>query len=131
MTERPATPVTRAGRIAASDFQASLVLFAAMVVLALIGLAAQGNWPKVLRVAVSFAAYAVVLLGITRARVTTPPYWVFAAAGATAGLASGLVRVERSTAATIALVVGGALLIGGMHWLALHAMRAGFGDSRR
>lgn len=108
------------------ELELSLALLAAVVVFALIGLGFEGNWPKVLRVAVSFVAYAGVLLSWVRRRPsrTRVPFAIFAGAGALSGLVSGVVRPgapdPRLVAAQVALA---AVLLGGVHCLALRGWR--------
>ncbi|HET6637278.1 MAG TPA: hypothetical protein VFH82_00650 [Gemmatimonadota bacterium] len=104
------------------DLAASLLLMAAVVVLAIGGLASDGNWPKVARVATSFLTYVVVLLaarGSVRKHLEGIPYRIFALAGGAAGLASGLVRTEVQGFVLIVGAVAGGLLLGGVHWLGL------------
>ena len=108
------------------DLIASFLLLGVVVLLALAGLAMDGNWPKVARVSTSFATYTVVLLAAAGARPSTEtriPFRVFALAGGASGLVSGLVRPEIAAAGVIAGVVAGALLLGGVHWLALTQWR--------
>lgn len=96
-----------------------------MVALALIGLALDGNWPKVLRVALAAGAYgsSLWLLAHRTAPGREVPYWPFGLAGSLAGLVSGLVRPAFQIELVLAGMLGAALLIGGVHWLALRAVR--------
>ena len=108
------------------EVRVSLAIITAVVLLALAGLVADGNWPKVERVAASFAAYAATVLiarHLERPKQDVPSFWVFALAGAVAGVVSGLVRdeVRASTVAVGAIAAG--LLLGGVHWLALRFWR--------
>lgn len=109
-----------------SNLALSLVVMGAIVVLATIGLALDGNWPKVARVATAFLTYVVVLLAAGGAGDETgekTPYRAFALAGGACGLVSGLVRAEVDVAVVAAGVLAGALLLGGVHWLALRGWR--------
>ncbi len=99
----------------------SLVLLAAVVLFAVIGLGAAHNWPKVLRVSLAFGSYATVLLVGSRLRSFTHPgaavpYWLFVVAGATAGLVSGTVRPTIQPAVVLVSVAAGAFLISTVHW---------------
>ena len=104
----------------------SLVILAAVVVLALVGLGLQGNWPKVLRVSLASVTYVtVVVLGL-RAQAPTPaalPFLPFALAGAAAGLVSGLVRPTIDPGLVVASTVAAAVLLGGFHWFSLTTWR--------
>jgi hypothetical protein len=75
-----------------AGLRASLAVLALIVAIALIGLGAAGNWPKVLRVAAAAVTYAVVLLLLSRG------------------------RAAHHVAASM---LGAALLLGPMHWWAL------------
>lgn len=99
----------------------SLLLLGAIVVLALTGLAMNGNWPKVARVAGAFFTYVVVLLvaGGPNGGEAPVPFRVFAAAGGGSGLVSGLVREEIQAAVVVTGILAGSLLLGGVHYLAL------------
>ena len=104
------------------DLGWSIALMAVVVALALIGLATEGNWPKILRVSLSFVTYAGTLLawrnGWRSPRATLPFLW-FASAGAAAGVVSGLVRTQFHWSVLLAGTAGAALLLGGVHWLGL------------
>jgi hypothetical protein len=101
-----------------AGLRASLAVLALIVAIALIGLGAAGNWPKVLRVAAAAVTYAVVLLLLSRGRAAHHPR-VFVAAGAVAGAVSGLARPTTSVGLVAASMLGAALLLGPMHWWAL------------
>lgn len=104
----------------------SLLLLGAVVLLAIAGLSMDGNWPKVARVATAFLTYVVVLLaarGVGGEGGEGIPFRVFALAGGASGLVSGLVRTEVQGAVVAAGAFAGALLIGGIHWLALRSWR--------
>ena len=104
-------------------------MIALVVALALIGLAADGNWPKVVRVALASLTYLGVIVGASeeplraRARSSGMPFTGFLAAGVAAGTVSGLLRptVEPAVVAAGALAAGA--LLGGIHWLALRHWR--------
>ena len=104
----------------------SLLLPGAVLILALAGLALEGNWPKIARVATAFLTYTVVLLVGRGPRIDGGegvPFRVFAAAGAGCGLVSGLVREEVHAAVVIAGTLTGSLLLGGLHYLVLRVRR--------
>ena len=110
------------------EFLWSVALLIGLVVFALIGLVLQANWPKLLRVAAAAAAYLLVLLPAALKRL--PPsgdaalaYRLFAIAGAAAGLVSGLARPSTTVPIVVVQAVASALLLGGIHWLALHHYR--------
>ena len=111
--QRPARP---------SGLRASLLVLAAIVAVALIGLGFAGNWPKVLRVALASGTYAALLLAFTRKR-AEPVLGAFVAAGAAAGLVSGIVRTTTSPGVIVAGSLGAALLLGPLHWWALRTWR--------
>ena len=102
-------------RFAGDRVALSLAVLGAVVAFALVGLAAAGNWPKVLRVAAAAAAYAIVLLVMRRGG-AEPGLVAFVAAGAAAGAVSGLVRPAFSPAVLIAGTLGAGLLLGPLHW---------------
>ena len=109
-----------------NNLTASLLLLGAVVLLAIAGLAMDSNWPKVARVATAFLTYVVVLLATRGARGAGGegiPFRAFALAGGASGLVSGLVRTEVQGAMVAAGILAGALLIGGVHWLALRSWR--------
>ena len=105
----------------------SLVLIGVAVAMALVGLAADGNWPKVLRVALAFASYASVLQLLARTgskeREEPVSFACFAGAGASAGVVSGLVRPHFDLNVFAAGTIAAALLLAGTHWLALRSSR--------
>ena len=106
------------------DLRSSILLIGAVVTIALIGLAFDGNWPKVARVGLSFLAYAgCLLLWLRLSRAIghrrTLPFYSFASAGAFAGIVSGLVRPQFHLETLLAGAAAAALLLGGVHWLAL------------
>jgi len=102
----------------------SVCLLAAILVVALPGLALAGNVPKLLRVGLAVGAYVMVLLALTRGR-ASPPLGSFVAAGVAAGLVSGLARGSISAGVIGAGVVGAGFLLGPLHWLALRSWRRG------
>ena len=97
--------------------RASLFLLAAVLGIALIGLAVDGNWPKVLRVAAAGAVYAVTLLVIARQRAALG-WWGFALAGLAAGAASGWLRPDPGVL-TLAIDAFAAMVVAMVHWLGL------------
>ena len=106
------------------DLYASLLLLGLVVAFALAGLASDGNWPKVLRVAAAAAGYGAVLLAAGRRSTERLPWRAFAAAGAVAGFLSGVVRPETSGSMVLAQTAAGALVLGSFHWLALGSWRS-------
>ena len=109
-----------------ADLRVSLLLVGGVVLLAMAGLAMDGNWPKLARVATAFLTYIVVLLAARGAEdwgEESVPFRAFAAAGGACGLVSGLVREEVHGAVVAAGVLAGSLLLGGLHWLALCGWR--------
>jgi hypothetical protein len=111
------------------DLRVSLALVSAVVVFALIGLATDHNWPKLLRVSLAFATYAGSLLAFTNARRADASaealieYRWFAIAGALAGLVSGIVRPEFRLDVLVAGTGAASVLLAGVHWLALRYWR--------
>jgi hypothetical protein len=111
------------------DLLASLGVLTVVVTFALAGLATDANWPKLLRVACSFATYAGVLLGLARAfparleASRSVPFAWLSAAGAAAGVVSGLVRPEIVTGMLVGGTLAAATLLAGVHWLALRHWR--------
>lgn len=109
------------------DLLLSLAVLGLVVVLAMLGLALNRNWPKLLRVGASFIAYCLVLLGCLRTRDTPAPAQRpvsvrgFVAAGAAAGIVSGIVRPRFDPGVLVAGTVAAAFLLGGLHYLALRA----------
>jgi hypothetical protein len=104
----------------------TLMVLAAIVLFASIGLALDGNWPKLVRVTLAAVAY----LGPLAAWSSypfprdTPPWWLFAGAGGLAGLVSGLLQPVFSLAVILMQIAGASLLLGTVHWLALRYGRA-------
>ena len=96
----------------------SMLLLGVVVLFALVGLMADGNWPKVGRVASAGVVYALVLLWLRRKDWGAGRWWWFALAGACAGLVSALVRPVFVALIVPAQVTGG-VLFGSVHWLAL------------
>jgi hypothetical protein len=83
-----------------------------------IGLALDRNWFKLARVAAAFSCYTVGLVALSRWRGGHVSWGSAAAAGALAGVASGLVRPE-TTAGLVAVQACGGALLGSVHWLGL------------
>ena len=97
----------------------SLLLLGVVIAIALAGLAIDGNWPKVLRVAAAAGTYAAALLVLARPGTdVSRRWWWFAVAGVCAGVASGLFRPEPG-AASIAVDSGAAIVLATMHWMGL------------
>jgi hypothetical protein len=105
------------------DLLASVALLGVVVALALIGLALDGNWPKVIRVACAAATYVTILLAFASRGEGPARYWWFAAAGAAAGLVSGMLRPVPDLAPVLTGTVAAALLLGGVHWTAVRFWR--------
>ena len=103
----------------------SIALLTAVICIADVSLAFQGNWPKILRITLAAATYVFVLGVILRGtgRFGAPParlpYWVFLAAGAAAGVVSGIVRPDATVGLAVAQAVLTPLLLGTFHWVAL------------
>ena len=115
------TPTGSQARVTVTALRHSFVVLGAVVLIALIGLAAAHNWPKLLRIAMAFGSYATVLLGGSRLRSSSDPnaavpYWMFAVAGAIAGLVSGVVRPTILVPVVLVSVVAGAFLLSTVHW---------------
>ena len=103
----------------------SIGLLTAVIMIADVSLAIQGNWPKILRVTLAAATY-VAILGMTlklTGRFGAPPsrlpVWTFLVAGAAGGLVSGVVRPEVSAPVVIVSAVLTPTLLGTFHWIAL------------
>ena len=94
----------------------SLMLLGIVVAIALAGLAAAGNWPKVVRVALAAVTYAALLVLVNRRRIRLPAFML---SGAVAGFVSGMARPATSLLLVMASVLGAGLLLAPMHWLAL------------
>ena len=111
------------------DLAVSLVVLGFIIVLVLSGLAMDGNWRKFLRVLLAFLAYVTLLLALLRGGYRAAgagahlPFWPFAVAAAVAELVSGWLRPGMSAGITFSVAPAAALLIGGVHWLALRAWR--------
>jgi hypothetical protein len=123
--ECPQYPMPRLpGSRTLSDLEISLLVLSVIVTLALFGLALDSNWPKVLRVTLSFLGYTLCLLPLRR-RHPPLPVIVFVGAGAAAGLISGVVRPDGlQLDRALALTVFAALLLGPTHWLGLRLHRS-------
>jgi hypothetical protein len=105
------------------DLLASVALLGLVVALALIGLALDGNWPKVIRVACAAAAYVTILLSLASRGAEPARYVWFAAAGAAAGLVSGMLRPVPDLAPVLTVTIAASLLLGGVHWAAVRFWR--------
>jgi sugar phosphate permease len=111
------------------DLRVSLCLLALLFALVLFGLAWDANWQKLLRVLIGFSAYIIVLLSglgiydlVTKRRAGLP-FAAFALAGAAAEIGSGWLRPAARTAVDLSTALAAAILIGGVHWLALRYFR--------
>jgi hypothetical protein len=99
------------------------VVLAFVLILALVGLALEQNWSKLMRVAAAAVVYLACMVLIARRSgpsVQGPRWRYFVIAGALAGLASGLLRTAGGARWIIADVVGAGLLVATVHWLAVH-----------
>ena len=111
------------------DLLLSLVLITVVVVFALVGLAIDRNWPKLLRVSLSYATYAGMLLALVRAHSASlggsksVPYAWFVSAGALAGVVSGIVRADFRIDVLVAGTIAAAVLLAGVHCFALRHWR--------
>lgn len=114
---------------ARSDLLLSLCLFSLLVAFALSGLAWEENWRKLLRVLIGFTTYVTILLaalgayGLFRKSSARFPFWAFALAGAMAEVSSGWLRPAATRSVDLLTALAAAVLIGGVHWLALRAWR--------
>ena len=117
------------GSTADRDLFASICVLGLLVAFALSGLAWDENWRKVLRVALGFSAYVIVLLSAIRVyrlisgKQYSLPFRAFALAGAAAEACSGWLRPTARTSVDMLTAIAAALLIGGIHWLALRWWR--------
>jgi hypothetical protein len=132
MAALPAPVRTLSRSAAGRELLASLALLGAICAGAVVSLLAQDNVPKAVRVGAAGSAYLLVVLALVARRVrarpeaaaSIHPYRVFAAAGAVAGAVGSLVRpVPLPAPAVLVGIVGMAGLFGGVHWLALRALR--------
>ena len=115
------------GRHARRDLRLSVLLLALLFAAVLCGLAYEENWRKLLRVGLASSVYLSALLLLTRRRregTAAPlPFWPFALAGAAAELSSGWLRTRVADGMTFWLAPAAAVLVGGLHWLALRHWR--------
>ena len=109
------------------DFMLSALLLALLFAGVLCGLAYEENWRKLVRVGLAASVYLSALLLLTRRwrrGVSAPlPFWPFAVAAAAAELASGWLRTRVADGVTFWLAPAAAVLVGGLHWLALRHWR--------
>ena len=114
-------------RHARRDLLTSALLLALLFAAVLCGLAYEENWRKLLRVGVAASVYLTTLLLLTRRwrRETFAPlpFWPFAVAAAAAELSSGWLRTRVAEGMTFWLAPAAAVLVGGLHWLALRRWR--------
>jgi hypothetical protein len=95
---------------------ATLLALGGLLLFIEIGLATDGNWPKMLRVGVAVAGYVTMLL-VTGARRQPFSPWRYVASALVGGALSGIVRPEIRPAFAVAQAVLAALLLGPAHWL--------------
>ena len=116
-----------AADVAREDLTVSLVIIGLIIAFALVQLGFQGNWPKVLRVSLAFLTYSTVLLCLIRwtlkAEQSSLPYHIFAVAAGAAELCSGWLRPDWRISDVLTIPLIAAVLIGGLHWLALRVWR--------
>ena len=109
------------------DLLWSALLLALLFACVLCGLAYEENWHKLLRVGLASGVYLSALLLLTRRwreRGHAPlPFWPFAVAAAAAELSSGWLRTRVAGGMTFWLAPAAAVLVGGLHWLALRHWR--------
>ena len=109
------------------DLVLSALLLALLFAAVLCGLAYDENWRKLLRVGLAASVYLSALLLLTRRRrggAAAPlPFWPFALAAAAAELSSGWLRTRVAEGVTFWLAPAAAVLVGGLHWLALRHRR--------
>lgn len=123
------TPRGSQARVSVTALRHSFVVLGAVVLIALVGLAAAHNWPKLLRVGLAATSYATVLLVGSRPRSSNHPdagvpYWLFVIAGATAGVVSGIVRPTILVPVVLVLIAAGAFLLSTVHWAAARRYNA-------
>jgi hypothetical protein len=103
----------------------SVALLTAVIMIADVTLAIQGNFPKIVRITIAAATYVAVLGSILKVlgRFPAPPprlpLWPFLAAGLAGGLVSGLVRSDVDLSVPMASSVLTPPLLGTVHWVAL------------
>lgn len=112
------------------DLKMSLCLLGCIILLALSRIALQANWIKCIRVLLAFSVYSLVLIALQLKRgekensaVVSLPFWHFAMAAATAELLSGWLRPDARLDTELLMIPTAALLVGGIHWLALRTWR--------
>ena len=109
------------------DLVLSALLLALLFAAVLCGLAYEENWRKFVRVGLAASVYLSALLLLTRRwreRGRAPlPLWPFAVAAAAAELSSGWLRTRVADGVTFWLAPAAAILVGGLHWLALRRWR--------
>jgi hypothetical protein len=112
------------------DLKMSLCLLGCIVLLALSRIALQANWVKCIRVLLAFSVYSFILMALQFKRsekessaVVSLPFRHFALAAATAELVSGWLRPDARLDTELLMIPAAALLVGGIHWLALRSWR--------
>ena len=115
------------GRHARRDLRLSALLLALLFAAVLCGLSVEENWRKLLRVGLASSVYPSALLLLTRrwreGKAAPLPFWPFALAAAAAELSSGWLRTRVADGITFWLAPAAAVLVGGLHWLALRHWR--------
>ena len=115
------------GRYARRDLRLSALLLALFFAAVLCGLSVEENWRKLLRVGLASSVYLSALLLLTRrwreGKAAPLPFWPFALAAAAAELSSGWLRTRVADGMTFWLAPAAAVLVGGLHWLALRHWR--------
>jgi hypothetical protein len=110
-------------RHARRDLLLSALLLALLFAAVLCGLAYEENWRKLMRVGLASFVYLCALLLFTRrwrkGAAAALPWWPFASAAAAAELSSGWLRTRVADGITFWLAPAAAVLVGGLHWLAL------------
>ena len=103
----------------------SIAVLTAVIMIADVSLALQGNWPRILRLTLSAAVYVGVLgatlkvLGRFGAPARQLPVGAFLGAGAAAGLVGALARPELSAPLVAVSAVLTPALLGTFHWVVL------------
>ena len=101
----------------------SIGILTAVVCVADVGLAIQGNWAKIVRVTLGAASYVAILGSVLKltGRFGAPagrlPLWAFLVAGLCAGLVAGLAGSEAALSLALASVVVTPVLLAAVHWV--------------
>lgn len=112
------------------DLLASLAGLAMPVVVTLIGLVIDANWPKLLRVVLAFSVYSTSCLLLFRAGGKRLRYWPFATSAALGAIVSvsvnrgfGLIPAEAYPRTLAVSVAASAVFLGGAHYLGIRFWR--------